>query len=180
MTVLRPQTGHPATAQAAGAAYHEKVVRFPANISFRKGDAEMPEASTPITVGLFWIAVIGFFASGGFLLWLWQQMKGLKEEIVALVTKETEGTTKALGELNVKIGGVDGKVTFLNEKLHALELAAAKSTAESAEKFMSKQSAGAALDRVSVEIADMKRDLGNRLNSIEHHLRVERPKGADQ
>jgi hypothetical protein len=37
--------------------------------------------------------------------------------------------------------------------------------AEAAKEFMSKQSAGAALDRVSVEIADMKRDLGDRLNS---------------
>jgi hypothetical protein len=42
---------------------------------------------------------------------------------------------------------------------------------EAAKEFMPKQSAGAALDRLSVAIADMKRDLGDRLNSIEHHLR---------
>lgn len=174
MTVPRPQTGHPATAQAAGAAYHKGRALSLPRIPESEGDAIMPpDASTPITIGLFWVAAFGFVISCGFLIWLWQQMKGLKAEILGIVTQETEQSKKAMLELGVKISGVDGKVTFVNEKVHALELAAANQRAETAEKFMSKQSAGLALDRVSTEIADMKRDLGDRLNSIEHHLRVE-------
>ena len=45
---------------------------------------------TPVTFGLLGIAAAGFTASSVFLYWLWGQFKNLKDEILVLVTKETE------------------------------------------------------------------------------------------
>jgi hypothetical protein len=133
----------------------------------------MPEASTPLTVGLFWIAAFGFTASTGFLLWLWRQLRGLKDEILALVKADTERTTIAIERLGIQIAGVDGKTVFLNDRLHALELALSQARTEFAERYMSRESATGAIGRVETAVTDMKRDIGERLNSIETHLRRE-------
>jgi hypothetical protein len=135
----------------------------------------MPEASTPITVGLFWIAAAGFSAAIGVLVWLWRQFRTLKEDILALVKADTERTTKAMEELATRLGAVDAKTVLLNERTHALELARANDRVEIAEKYMSKTSATGAIERVETAVTDMKRDLGTRLNSIENHLRREAP-----
>jgi hypothetical protein len=131
----------------------------------------MPEASTPLTIGLFFIAAFGFTASTGFLLWIWRQLRTLKDEILGLVRADTERTTKAMDELATRIGAVVGELRLLNERTHALELARANDRVEMAEKYMSKTSATGAIERVETAVTDMKRDLGTRLNSIEGHLR---------
>lgn len=133
----------------------------------------MFEASTPLTVGLFAIAAVGFFSSSGFLIWLWRQLRSLKDEILALVRADTERTTLAIERLGIQIAGVDGKTVLLNERLHALELGLAQARTEFAERYMSKESATGAIGRVETAVTDMKRDIGERLNSIETHLRRE-------
>jgi hypothetical protein len=138
----------------------------------------MPEASTPLTIGLFFIAAFGFTASTGFLLWLWRQLRSLKDEILSLVKADTERTTKAMDELATRIGAVAGEHRLLNERTHALELARANDRAEFAEKYMSKTSATGAIERVETAVTDMRRDIGGRLNSIEDHLRQGRPPAA--
>ena len=131
----------------------------------------MLEASTPLTFGLFAIAAGGFFASSGFLLWLWRQLRGLKDEILELVRADTERQSAAIRDLSVQIAGVDAKQALLKERLHALELELARARTEFAERYMSKESATGAIGRVEAAVTDLKRDIGNRLNSIEDHLR---------
>ncbi len=133
----------------------------------------MPEASTPLTVGLFMIAAFGFTASTGFLLWLWRQLRGLKDEILALVKADTERTTTAIRELSVQIAGVDGKNSLLRDRLHALELDLAKARTEFAERYMSKESATSAIGRVETAVTDLRRDIGERFNAMESHMRRE-------
>jgi len=137
----------------------------------------MLDASTPLTVGLFFVAACGFTASTTFLFWLWRQMRGLKEEILALVQADTERTSKALDRVATQVGAVDAKAVLLNERVHALELALVTARAEFAERYMSKESATGAIGRVETAVTDMKRDIGDRLVSIEQHLRREVPGG---
>lgn len=119
---------------------------------------------TPVTFGLLGIAAAGFTASSVFLYWLWGQFKNLKDEILVLVTKETEQAGKVVADLA-------SKIHLTNERLHIVELAAERAKAEAAERFMSKDSAGKAFDRIEKAVSDMSRDVGDRLVSIEHHLR---------
>lgn len=123
----------------------------------------MPEASTPITVGLFWVAAVGFTAAIGVLVWLWRQLRALKDEILALVKADTEQTRESLRELATRIGAIDGKAVLLNERTHALELDIAKARTEFAERYMSRESATGAIGRGETAVTDMKRDLGARL-----------------
>lgn len=133
----------------------------------------MPDPATPLTVGLFWIAAFGFTVSTVFLFWLWRQMRGLKDEILDLEKADTERTAKAIDNITTQIAAVDAKTLILNERVHAIDLQHAKSRAEVAEKFMSKESASVAIGRVETAVTDMKRDIGDRLVSIEQHLRRE-------
>ena len=119
----------------------------------------MLEASTPVTIGLVVMvfAVVG--AAWGFMVWFNKQFGALKDEIVGLVEKSEAAAEKRIAEASSQLAVAQGKVTLLNEKVHGLELRILQMRAEIAETYMTKASAGHAIERLTSELVGLRSDI---------------------
>ncbi len=137
----------------------------------------MFEASTPVTIGLVVMVFAGVGASVTFLVWLWRQFKSLRDEITGLIEKSEAAAEKRIGEASSQLSLAQGQVALLREKLHAIELRMMQMRAEIAETYMTKASAGHAIERLTTELVGLRSDIDGRFNSIEKHLRSGKASG---
>lgn len=131
----------------------------------------MFEAGTPVTIGILAVGVAGFCASTYVLVWLYKQFRALKNEIVSLIEKSEAAAERRIAAASSQLAVAEGRVALLNEKQHAVELRIAELRAEVAETYMTKASAGLAIERLTTQLVGLRSDIDGRFNSIENHLR---------